>query len=373
MIGEIRQRHELSGVEVLRFICAVFILIVHYHHFFFYEEFSPAASRQMRPGYPLDAILAPVYEHGGWAVNVFWVISGFIFYRRYSEPISAAGVKAYEFAIRRFSRLYPLHIVTLGLVALGQYAYSASHGEAFIFPSNSTNQFLSHIPLASNWFVPQHSFNGPIWSVSVEILIYLAFFCIVRWCGASLLIAIGCALFLGALYSLHTQDLLRVPVINPAVFACGAYFFAGGAVQRLSKHPLAFPVAVCACAGITVLLVFGLAAPNDKSIMVLALSSTTAFARAGAGVAGPLLQRLAFLGNATYSSYLLHFPLQIAVVLVVDALDYDRSLFFSPLALVAYLAIVIASSLAVYRWFERPAEDRIRVLLLPSYAAPVRA
>lgn len=365
MIVDSRYRHELSGIEVLRFICAVCILIYHYQDFFFTGQLSENVSRQLSPSYPLYAMLAPVYEYGWWAVYVFWTISGFIFYSHYSRRISTRGVGASEFAVRRFSRLYPLHIATLCLVVLGQYVYATSHhGESFIFQSSSVTQFLSQLPLASNWFSKQPSFNGPIWSVSVEILIYFAFFYAIRVLGPGLIIAASLALAAATLYTLHQHGRLQVPFINPAVYACAAYFFAGGVIERMSKQPLAFPIAICTLAGIIGLLALGLVAPNNKAIMVLALSATVVFACAGtgAGIAGPPLRRLAFLGNATYSSYLMHFPLQIAIVLVVDALGYDRSLFFAPLPLFAYLALVIACSLAVYRWFERPMQERIRVL-----------
>ena len=68
-----------------------------------------------------------------------------------------------------------------------------------------------------------------------------------------------------------------------------------------------------------------------------------------------------FLGNATYSSYLMHFPIQLGLVgRILDALGFSRTVFFSPIVLVAYLALVISTSLAVYHLFELPAQNWIR-------------
>ena len=64
------------------------------------------------------------------------------------------------------------------LIALLQYVYSRSHGQYFIYQNNSVHAFIAQIFFASNWFSGQtDSFNGPIWSISVEILIYFIFFC----------------------------------------------------------------------------------------------------------------------------------------------------------------------------------------------------
>jgi peptidoglycan/LPS O-acetylase OafA/YrhL len=72
------------------------------------------------------------------------------------------------------------------------------------------------------------------------------------------------------------------------------------------------------------------------------------------------MRRFSFLGNATYSSYLLHFPLQLFTVILLDGLGLSRALFFRPIALFAYLAAVIAISLVVHGLFERPAQGWIR-------------
>jgi peptidoglycan/LPS O-acetylase OafA/YrhL len=96
----------------------------------------------------------------------------------------------------------------------------------------------------------------------------------------------------------------------------------------------------------------------------MTVCSVVVFARLGELKTGLVLKRLVFLGNATYSSYLLHFPMQLGMVLIVDALGYSRSIFLMPVMFVTYLALVIGTLLAVYRVFERPAQRRIRDLAL---------
>jgi peptidoglycan/LPS O-acetylase OafA/YrhL len=58
------------------------------------------------------------------------------------------------------------------------------------------------------------------------------------------------------------------------------------------------------------LLASGLIHVDSGVILVLTVCSVVVFARLGELKTGLGLKRLAFLGNATYSSYLLHFPSQ---------------------------------------------------------------
>jgi peptidoglycan/LPS O-acetylase OafA/YrhL len=74
--------------------------------------------------------------------------------------------------------------------------------------------------------------------------------------------------------------------------------------------------------------------------------------------AGKALGLFASFGNATYSSYLLHFPIRL--VLAVHAVSGDRSIFFNPLVLCGYVIVVIESGIATYHLFEMAARRRIR-------------
>ena len=56
----------------------------------------------------------------------------------------------------------------------------------------------------------------------------------------------------------------------------------------------------------------------------------------------------------------MHFPIQLGLVTILDALGFSRTVFFSPIVLVAYLALVISTSLAVYHLFDFPAQNWIR-------------
>ena len=353
---------ELFGIEILRFLAALAILVWHYQHFFFTATYDGEIAPSLRPGYPFYRALEFFYDYGLYAVQVFWIISGFVFMRRYYEVVSAGRMTFETFAIRRFSRLYPLHVVTLVAVALLQGRYLALHGTGFIYQDNGLSEFAAQALLASNWFSGQPiSFNGPIWSVSVEMLIYGLFYAVVRpWNLAGLQSPVYrlsmCAFPLMILTT-------AVPVLSTYVLMCGMFFLCGALTERMWTHARALPAA----AGVLVLLaigyLFGVAKPNTGFVLLFGVAATIVSAHLDRFVPERWLRLAAMLGNATYSSYLLHFPVQLAAVVVVDGLGLPREVFLNPLIFLAYAGGVIGAGLLTYRLFEMPVQGWLRAVL----------
>jgi peptidoglycan/LPS O-acetylase OafA/YrhL len=75
---------------------------------------------------------------------------------------------------------------------------------------------------------------------------------------------------------------------------------------------------------------------------------------------GSLGKRLSFLGDVSYSSYLIHFPLQLTVVIVTSQLGINRDLFYSPFFLLIFFFLLLSLSLASHRYFEIPLQQLVR-------------
>src|SRR5262249_47299325 len=132
--------------------------------------------------FPAAQFLRFFYEQGGKAVSLFFVISGFVFYWLYSRAVASTRIGAQEFALLRFSRLYPLHLATLLIVAALQPLYLSATGSYFIYAYNDAKHFVLNLFFASFWGLQSdQSFNGPSWSISIEILLYAVFFLVVRF------------------------------------------------------------------------------------------------------------------------------------------------------------------------------------------------
>jgi peptidoglycan/LPS O-acetylase OafA/YrhL len=74
---------------------------------------------------------------------------------------------------------------------------------------------------------------------------------------------------------------------------------------------------------------------------------------------------LARLGDLTYGSYLWHFPLQLAFVVVIDRIGWGREIFLSPLPLVIWIGLTFILAAASHRFFELPTQNAIRRAFSP--------
>ncbi len=361
---------KLLGLELVRFVCAMAVLVWHYHHFAMIGD----ASGMARPHAPLEDLLWPFYSFGLLGVQIFWCISGFIVYWKYADAIAARTVAPGRFFWLRFSRLYPLHLATLLIVAALQPAYVALAGEPFVFKDVSWSSFLLQLGLADQWSGPRPmSFNGPIWSVSAEVFVYVGFFLLLRTFGkACWLIVTAVAAALLCIWTRAT---------SPALI-CGGYFFAGGAAAEFlaSERARCRPVearliaALIAAAAAVAAMVFGLDDIERRlPTLLLAIAPPLLFLAAQDWRPLDRWQRpIHAAGNLTYSTYLIHFPMQLCVAIVV--LQSGIALPLSePWFLLAYLATAIVLGRIVFIRFEAPMQRLIRAAMINRSPAPVKA
>ena len=84
-------------------------------------------------------------------MDLFFALSGFIFFWLYAEAITERRVSAREFFVLRFSRLYPLHLATLLAVAAEQTLFLHLTGRYFVYGGNDGYHFLLNLGMASSW------------------------------------------------------------------------------------------------------------------------------------------------------------------------------------------------------------------------------
>ncbi len=338
---------------------AVAVLFWHYQHFAYDSDTLVNFSQSKQPLFYLFKFF---YQNGAKGVQIFWCISGFIFFWKYTNQIASKNVSAYNFFILRFSRLYPLHLATLLLVAGLQIWHLRLTNSYFVYQNNDQLHFILQIFMASNWGFMEKgdSFNGPIWSISLEVLIYGLFFLVVRLFGTSLLVSIGV---------LTLCLLAKFFSINYQAIDCAAYFFIGGITALLSQlNFIKNHKYMWGAIGIIYLIfiaVFYTSSPpiipkNLANFALLGALPITLYIFAYIVKVPELFRsRIELGGTLTYSSYLLHFPITLCIVigykLVGVEIQYQSWHIF-----LAYFGITLTLAGLTYRYFELPAQNFLR-------------
>lgn len=164
-----------SLLDLLRFAACLMVILFHYRHFY-YVHTHVLPANWICSDQPLFSLFFPAYLYGDKGVQVFWALSGFVFTALFSRKIHDGKLSAFQFATDRFSRLYPLHLLSLLLVSLLVWGCRSWMGYDGIYRINDWHHFFLNL-----FFVPSIlpnkglSFNGPAWSVSLELLAYVVF------------------------------------------------------------------------------------------------------------------------------------------------------------------------------------------------------
>lgn len=354
----VQRNKKLLGLEVVRFFSAFAVLVWHYQHFFFMADNPKDFIREQQPLYFLFSLF---YDYGFYGVKVFWYISGFIFFWKYREVIASNAINYKKFFILRFSRLYPLHIFTLLLVLVLQVMYFAKKNYFFVYQNNDIPHFIYQLFMVSNWgFEKGFSFNGPIWSISIEVLIYCFFFYTLKNISKSFLVNIGVLLLcLAAEY---------LKVTSP-IFDCLAFFYTGGfcaiVFKYIKKTKYYRPFSYLSLFVFIVLppFIYITNVYQRKYFALLFLMSYVLillFFYIQHFNTSPIIQKtIEAAGNMSYSSYLIQFPLQLVIVLYF--LNTEQKIpYYSVIFFVGFIFATLLASYFIYRLFELPAQNFIR-------------
>jgi peptidoglycan/LPS O-acetylase OafA/YrhL len=368
----------LYSLDALRGVGALAIVVWHWQHFWAIRgSWQEGWSRAAEPFYQA---LKPLYDQGWVAVDLFFAVSGFVFFWLYLDPVAKREIGVGNFALQRLSRLYPLYVVTLLAAAAMQFAFRSRTGNSFIFDANDWQHFVQSIFLAQQWLPPDElqSFNGPAWAVSIEVLLYILFFAAVRF-GLRGPVGAICLALVGAVVFFWDGQIGRGII---GFFWGGATYYA---VRNLASRPRAKAIALAAigaCIAAWIVCVVEVylgpvqalfhATPFANFlvaheypiflmtfIFIVVPLSLAALALHEQLFGGPYA-RLNFLGDISYSTYLIHFPMQLALALLGLRFGWMPADFQHGWAMLLFYAVLIGLGWLSYTRFERPLQSFIR-------------
>ena len=308
-----------------------------------------------------------VLARGYLAVDLFFILSGFVLWYNYAPRLRAAGpgagawVAAGHFLWRRIARIWPLHIVILGLFVAFALVLVATGRDASFYPFH---ELPLHVLLIQNWgFTPQLRWNDPAWSISTEMAAYLVFPLVVlaaKWerLPTSLLVALGFAVLAAIpLYFWADNDTsLGAEISRLGLVRCLLEFSLGNVLCLLwlrwrgAAHGAGIAFAVCLAAlgaGI------GLDLPETVFVPACFAAGLLALALGRGAIVRALGGRLLrYMGEISYSTYLAHTFL----FLVFKLAFVDATLQIGWGKLAGFIGLVLAASIVLYHGVEKPAQ-----------------
>jgi len=299
---------------------------------------------------------------GQFGVDIFFVLSGFIIAQTY-RSLTVAGIP--EFLFKRFARIYPLHLVILGLMVpcvfvMGLLGRTPVDADYFAYSA-----LPYHFTLTFAWLGHPIGWNAPAWSVSIELLAYAAFPGLLMFAKR---LPAPVRIILAALCVASSIAILRFAGFeNTGLGAIGRGllgFTTGVLMQSLA--PAGFTVPFVPTAALAALI--ALATVSDESVALAPVATAILIpALAGRG-RDPFLialssQAALWLGRISYSVYLVHFPLLLAWLNLLRLPFFAAHGGLSVAVFIAsYLIVVFVASCASYALIELPARTALRGL-----------
>lgn len=335
--------------------CAAFAVAVLWH----YQQFVPQGAAVDSTAFPLSSFWPARlgYAWGWLAVDFFFLLSGIVFARTYARRLSERQVSGRQFFLLRFSRLYPIHVATLIVTALLAWTYKAQFGAFPIYSINDAKHFaLNTLFLQRSGLDRGYSFNGPAWSLSIEAAMYLLFYLSCRFgvyrVAAPLLAVAG---ILGtAILSSPT------PTVSLEMTRGLAGFFLGCV---LHDHVIGRSIVVYrVLAALPVLwVVIWKLGRLDVFVqswiyfvaIIVAVSQFAVLSRMLA------VRPLAILGDISLSTYLVHVPIQMGILLAWRSHGGWPPV-SAPWFFVAWTIAVLSVAVVTHYGFERPVQSALR-------------
>jgi peptidoglycan/LPS O-acetylase OafA/YrhL len=342
-------RPNIPALTSLRFFAALIVVIFHYNL-----------------GRPLFPELAG--DFGYQAVSFFFVLSGFILVYAHGIPDGELNISFKDFIKARLVRISPSYYLAIAMIVLLFFIVG-------ILDRMTPIATVMVLTMLQSW-TPSFalSLNPPAWSLSNEAFFYLLFPILWRvTCRmsmiSSLMVATGMVLLVALVRGLLLPDSdeawnnfrLYFPLFNLPQFVLGVALAYALITVPCGQHghTILFYAGVAALV-ILVLLKSTIGWPSESATLSVICGSLIFGAAGSNGFVQKALSwhPLVILGEASYSIYILHFPIWLwwnHYTRIVHQPDWSSVIDFG-----IYISIVLVFSIAALVWVERPARHSFR-------------
>ena len=313
-------------------------------------------------------------HHSYLFVDYFFVLSGFVIAHAYANRLQS-GRDAGRFMVRRFGRIWPLHLLILAAFIGLELARLILHFDSAppFTRDRSIEAIFTNLALIQAWHVhPYLTWNGPSWTLSAEWACYLIFAGLVliapkrfRWIGLVLAIIGGVLVLSYARRWMNTTYDFAVP---RAVYG----FFLGCLLQGLwiriprLKGGAATLLEIAAIVAACVFIGYA-QGPITVAVTLIFVALIWVFA----GEEGALSRvldhpALVTLGRWSFAIYMVHMFILTVMMIVAKKLDLVPvrridfgSVWLNDLFAVAMFGFIVAVAVVAHRLVEQPAQRMI--------------
>jgi peptidoglycan/LPS O-acetylase OafA/YrhL len=339
-------REHLPHLDLLRFAASVGVVFVH--------------ARLMVVGVPGWSSVLKATDSFRLLVDLFFAISGFVIAYVYAGKIKT--LKSYKyFLIKRVARLGPLHwallivFVIIGILVNFRIIYS-NVPEVYDFRCLLPNLLFMHATI----FCKNISFNGPSWSISAEMCLYifspLYFWFIKRRWSLEFaflfsFIFISSGVFPGRTWLDRTSDLGFLRAIPSFLF--GVLLFKHRFVTRMVLWPF-----ITSAIFFLTFILGGVFSISELFMVILLYGIVVCAVAADVQGKSVKLHFLSnFLGSISYSIYMLHEIMLMLIVSFAAEKIFNLNNFGVNAAILICIILIFPASLFSYKYFEHPARQ----------------
>jgi len=343
-------RSKLYFLDGLRGLAALYVLI-HHARWVLWEGFYEGFLRHPELYNWWNTFLVyffALFKYGHEAVILFFVLSGFVIHLRYSFTISElSGAARFDFIPylkRRFKRIFPPLLLALvftfvvdcigAYLQLPIYAFPSPYASinTNLIPTHSLISLIGNLAFLMKVYVPVWGTDGPLWSLAYEwwfYMLYPFFFFVSRknpWLPFILL----------SVFSLlaNTFTIFPIHLLN-YVFGLMLTWWFGAFLADVFTASIHIPFKKLMYLGLLPLSFFIVG-----FFVVLPMAANYHYTLCGIGFLSifaalfhfnrknnlQFLDKLRFLGDISYSVYVLHMPVLVLLSGLIMAASPDNTL-----------------------------------------------
>ncbi|PTR34332.1 hypothetical protein C8J98_102520 [Luteibacter sp. OK325] len=359
--------HKLAWLQALRGVAALLVVFLH--------------DREALKVAGLDGAFEAMFPLG-MGVDLFFLISGFIMVLTTRGFDGSLGY-AWRFLVKRFVRIWPIYaIVTVAYVAVGQHGVQGFREPGVLVQALEGLLFIPHDPVHFPLYFQMTV--GVAWTLCFEFGFYVVFaaamlfgkyryLALAAWFATTLVVV---PVVQGTLdfsvSSLHIVHGLRYTVLalNPIVWDFVLGMLAGWIYMSSLRVDRRVLIGVVTAASLLIVVVgwHALGLVNFHGPRGWGLLMAIAFLGVVLSAKVRPFQvpaRMVWLGDVSYSLYLIHVLAFIVVTAAVAQCGLSGPVAgFSRFVLQPALALIMAA--AMYRYVEAPLSGWLRSVLLPA-------